>query len=181
MLRLTSSRATAFTPSQQPAACRPRPRSADSSRSRWLGCAPALTRPDLLRPRPAAIAVVGGSTVSRFATPAEMAALGRQPMTSSTTPTIDQTMGQAKQGLLRRASWLAAALEAFACRLARRSRVSRTTAQPPSSKSILGAGFGDRLGVFRGGSGLVKEGVRRGEEPTELQGKRANERRSHIT
>ena len=40
MSRLTSSRATAFTPSRQPAACRPRPRSAGSSRSLWLGCAP---------------------------------------------------------------------------------------------------------------------------------------------
>jgi AcrR family transcriptional regulator len=35
-----SLRATASTPSQQPAACRPRPRSAGSSRSLWLGCAP---------------------------------------------------------------------------------------------------------------------------------------------
>src|ERR1700694_2450953 len=37
--RQASSRATAFTPSRQPAACRQRSRSADSSRSRWLACA----------------------------------------------------------------------------------------------------------------------------------------------
>jgi len=44
MSRLTSWRATASTPSRQPVACRPKPRSAGSSRSRWLGCAPTLTR-----------------------------------------------------------------------------------------------------------------------------------------
>ena len=45
MSRLTSLRATASTPSRQPAACRPRPRSAGSSRSRWPGCARRADRP----------------------------------------------------------------------------------------------------------------------------------------
>ena len=40
----------------------------------------------------------------------------------------------------------------------------------------LGTGFGERFEVFRGGSGLFDEGMRRTEDPAELQGKRTVKR-----
>ena len=44
----------------------------------------------------------------------------------------------------------------------------------------LGLGVGDRFKAFRGGSGLIEDRMVRAEEPTELQGNRANKRYSQT-
>lgn len=66
----------------------------------------------------------------------------------------------------------AAALEAVACGLARRRRVSRSDeAAAAVNEELSGTVFGDRFGAFRGGSGLFEEGARQAEEVSQIAGK----------